>query len=1043
MSGTSSRRTAPQRGVPRRHWPTLARARPILIWAALVAGLAPAHRTAAQAAVETVATGGRVMAAVVSEYELGLLSGLFLTDPESGWILFRRSRDDEPARIPFSEFERQYEFQNPTGMVFAEPRLYVYDAATQTVSSILVQGREYKAETRKISRLREHPTHIAVSPHGLVAVIEEGEVVFLQEDHEPVRYERLRFADPIDLAFSAWDTLEVLDGVRNALVSITFSRLKSGEILFNEEGEVPVPRVDRGQRWQAMAIYEGLVYLADQTTVYAYLAADRSLVPVTPPSGAPRRVRDHRLLSRPGDPRSAPSTSQLALTRESLYLLESDHIRRLPRAQPVDLALEGGPLDSQWALMAAYTYLRRNDVLPTQHILARRTYERLDEFLVENGVLLVAGTVSAAPRRSRKESYGGAGEEQEFLKLLCDLNTNFCRESGAPGRSPSLSLATRVPQRTELVVPWVQLTSRLGRKTVDLGGENLRNAVERWIPSPELREKVDDALLLRLNPGWKERDLQERRKGTATVPVELWTAMPAVPASDYRDPGSPLWALTRRYGGVEVFGREVFTEQAARSRPLPPPPPDDADCETLRQKHREWLEAIHYPVIFRPASQGASGSHPAFTATLTYPELGQEDVRVGVLEYNTTVKTNHQAFCQDATAPSWHDVADFDLVARPTPASYSDVSLDLQDATTFSPEAHHGTHVAAIIAGRQCKCWSGLLPRARLLLVDLKDNGQVRRAIMDGVNADTRVFNVSQAFDGPRDALYDTITENRSWALFVAAAGNEHRDLNGVDAASVPAPARWGAEPNVIAVTGSDWDGHILDSDFNHGKRYVDLVAPGRDVYSASEPPGHYGPGSGTSQATPQVTAAAAMLVDSGGEAHLSPGDAKARLIATAEWDDAYEDEVWGGRLDFGAAVRFPNRSFIVTTTGEAHEQIHTLELDNDPWIEIRGGPTYYERTGTGVLAPRRIRFSRILSLRKNEGAERYRVVLREPGTDHLKILLDVELKTMDEKIRCDEFELFDRGAVRFEPSNGCDSDLRVEEIEQYFRGGAYQIRWE
>jgi len=944
------------------------------------------------------------MCAAVTSYEGGRLSGLFLTEPGTGWIRYRRSEPDEPERIGFDGFERMYRFQDPLGIIFADPRLYVYDGANRTIWSLLLQGKSTKYEAELVSRLAEHPTHIAVSPHGLVAVIEGNEVVFLQQGVEPVRYHRSRFTAPIDLAFSAWNTLQVLDGARNSLVSITFSRLKDGQVLFEREGELPVPDGEGDRSWQGMSIYEGLVYLADERAVYAYLASDQKLVPVATRSDAQGSIR------------------QLALTYESLYLLEPDHVHRYPRTQPVDFALEEGPFESQRALMALYAYLGRKGLLPTREVRARQADQRLEELLFENDVLLVPRVAEAAryERSARTESKGKdpSAEEREFTELLCRLNEGLCTSS--PPRGDQTTLETRVPQGTRLQVPWIEIVRRLSKEQVDLDGQSPQAHAEWRVPSAEFRKKTDTAELSRMNPGWSEQDLSRRTKGTATVPVEKWTAIAAVPAPEFDDRTSELWSLTRRYAGLQPYGREAFTEQAARSLPIQPPPPDVGPaCQKLKDERSRLLAAIHYP--------------------LSYPALSQEAVRVGVLEFASTVNTTHQAFCLESAAPSWHQAANLDLVARPDPATYETIARDVADAATFSSEAHHGTHVSALIGGRQSECWSGLLPRSRLLLVDLTDTGRVRRSIADGVDVDTRVFNVSQAFEGDQQSLHDTIKDFRDRAVFVVAAGNAGRNLN--DAAAVPAPARWGAWGNVVTVTGSDWDGSILTSELNHGKRYVDLLAPGKEVYSASEPPGGYGPASGTSQATPLVTAAAAMLVDPDGEARLSPGDAKARLIATADWRDAYDGQVWGGSLDFGAAVRFPQRSFVVTTTGAALGQVHSITLGNDPWIELRNAPRYYERQGSGEIAPDRVKLARILSLRKGSDG-RFRVVLREPSTERLKIVLGAELGST-EKVRCDGYELLDPASLSFAPSAGCDSGLGIDQIETYVRGGAYHIRWE
>jgi hypothetical protein len=102
--------------------------------------------------------------------------------------------------------------------------------------------------------------------------------------------------------------------------------------------------------------------------------------------------------------------------------------------------------------------------------------------------------------------------------------------------------------------------------------------------------------------------------------------------------------------------------------------------------------------------------------------------------------------------------------------------------------------------------------------------------------------------------------------------------------------------------------------------------------------------------------------------------------------------------------------------------------------------PIYYERQGQGRIAPGRIRFDRILSLRKRDDGK-FRVVLREPETNHLKILLDAELKNA-EKIKCDGELFVPEKAVPFQSSNVCDEGLTIDQVQEYFRGGPSHIEW-
>jgi hypothetical protein len=954
----------------------------------------------------------RSMTAAVSELKGQVFPGLFITEPGTGWVLYRPSATNEPERIAFDEFERKYPFGQPSALGFADPRLYVFDAAKNAVVSLLMRGEDVKEQTELVSRLPKPPSHMAVSPHGLVAVLQDGEVFFLQRDMEPIRYTRTRFQDPIDLAFSSWDTLELLDGVRNTLVSITFRRLSNGEIVFEDERSLPAPEEGANHRWVGMSNYQGLVYLADEEAVYAYLPSDRQLVPVA--------IRGEK-----GDP-----IRHMALTDRNLYLLHADHIRRYPRAQAVDLALEGGPFESQRALLAFYRYLYQSGLLLTRTVRVRAPAP-LEQILFENRALVTPVTypperVARAMAKERKAERAWT-EEQAFMEIFCGLNPQTC--APAPAK-PSLRMT--IAQGSTLQVPRVEMLSRLSRESVQLNGLSVRDHATWRVPSADLRKEAG-SLLEKLNPRWTEKDMAGRTSGPANVPVEHWTVIAAVPVPDYRDRNSALWAFARAYHGAHIYGREGFAAQKASALSLaqPPPSPAPADpCQTLKDAQRALFTAIRYPADYAP--------------------LRDDAPRIGILEKATTVKTGHQVFCVDQQAPSWHQAGVVELVPNPDPATYSATSQTLAGAATFSVEAHHGTHVAGLIGGRKTGCWSGLLPSARLLLVDLTDTGRVRRQIADAVAVDVRVFNVSQALPLPQQALRDTIQQFQDRALFVAAAGpppgGTGRLLNNTD--DVPAPAVWGQWPNVITVTGTNTAGQVLGQ-LNRGKRYVDLAALGEQVYSASEPPGAYGPATGSSQAAPQVAAAAAMLVDPEGDAKLQPGDAKARLIATAEWDwtGTYDQDLWGGRLDFADAVQYPQRNMLVTTTGAQRDKQYAIVLKNDPTIKLVNAPNYFEREGAGTVAKDSIKFTRILSLRKEplrpDGTGgRFRVVLREPQTERLKIVLDAELAS-DDKIKCKSAEVYNPARKAFDPDpEVCRDGITIDQVEEYFRGGPYQISW-
>ena len=91
-----------------------------------------------------------------------------------------------------------------------------------------------------------------------------------------------------------------------------------------------------------------------------------------------------------------------------------------------------------------------------------------------------------------------------------------------------------------------------------------------------------------------------------------------------------------------------------------------------------------------------------------WPAIRDVDVPVGVLEHASTVIKTHTIFCLDPDSPTWYTARNLMISAQPDPATFDTTNQVVEDIDTFSAEAHHGTHVAALIAGRDGECWSSI-----------------------------------------------------------------------------------------------------------------------------------------------------------------------------------------------------------------------------------------------------------------------------------------------------------------------------------------------
>lgn len=191
-----------------------------------------------------------------------------------------------------------------------------------------------------------------------------------------------------------------------------------------------------------------------------------------------------------------------------------------------------------------------------------------------------------------------------------------------------------------------------------------------------------------------------------------------------------------------------------------------------------------------------------------------------------------------------------------------------KDSAQIDDETGHGTHVAGIIVAEANNGIgiSGAFDQAKLLPLSLEDlDGGFTDAIMIAAiqytialknsGANIVVFNYS-AESGDSQAVKDAIQGlNDVGIVFCAATSNRARDVDHDLFRSYPDSFE---VPNIIAVASSN-NTHGLASQSSYGLTRVDLAAPGQPVYSTTITPEGYGFMSGTSQATPYVSAAVAL----------------------------------------------------------------------------------------------------------------------------------------------------------------------------------------
>lgn len=237
------------------------------------------------------------------------------------------------------------------------------------------------------------------------------------------------------------------------------------------------------------------------------------------------------------------------------------------------------------------------------------------------------------------------------------------------------------------------------------------------------------------------------------------------------------------------------------------------------------------------------------------------------------------------------------------------VNLDVNTADGNN----HGTNVAGIIVAEADGVGMvGIAPGARLMPIKvLADNGfgsslDVALGILHATHSGAHIVNLSLganvfgALPGvlSGDILREAVIReaNARGVVVVAAAGN--------DGTSLPAtPAQFGDTIYVGAVNPEG----VLTEFSNHGP-WLSLVAPGVDMFSADRSgTNQYSYQSGTSQATPVVAGAAALLLS----AHpaLTPRQVKEILEASAtDLGPPGRDPFYGaGLVNIAAALGLPD----------------------------------------------------------------------------------------------------------------------------------------
>ena len=229
----------------------------------------------------------------------------------------------------------------------------------------------------------------------------------------------------------------------------------------------------------------------------------------------------------------------------------------------------------------------------------------------------------------------------------------------------------------------------------------------------------------------------------------------------------------------------------------------------------------------------------------------------------------------------------------------------------------HGTHISGIIAASANGIGTvGVAPTVKIMPLKVADNqgdlytSDVVSAIQYGISHGVKIFNCSFGGADFSQAEYDAIKNSN--ALFVCAAGNGDANGNGLnnDNAIKNYPSSFDL-PNIISVAAMKSDG-TLSTFSNYGAISVDIAAPGSDIYSTV--PGGYAYKSGTSMATPHVTAVAALVLST--NMNLTPIEVKNSIMkSTNKLPISVKKISTGSIVDAFGAMRTASPSMVFGVT--------------------------------------------------------------------------------------------------------------------------------
>ncbi len=265
---------------------------------------------------------------------------------------------------------------------------------------------------------------------------------------------------------------------------------------------------------------------------------------------------------------------------------------------------------------------------------------------------------------------------------------------------------------------------------------------------------------------------------------------------------------------------------------------------------------------------------------------------------------------------------------------YDFLDNDNDPSEGSGPHKGHGTFVTGLVLLAASNC--SILPIRAFDSVGHGTDFAVAEAIYYAIDQGADVINMSFGLHASSTAIAGAVAKaNEAGIVMVASVGNEATTVSTYPAAYSP----------VIAV--SSMDSLETAASYSNGGTYVDICAPGVNVYSSLAGEYEWGTASGTSFSAPLVAGACALLLSSNPD--LTPAQVKATICGSARtrlatgthsWPDPY---LGNGCLDaFHAGLAWTRGDFDNSGNIDIADLIGLVQFmfqgANPPVLSLRAG---------------------------------------------------------------------------------------------------------